>query len=213
MLPTALILLSVVPLLFGAVRLAEVAGGAEVTPDNARFIANPVPVVLHIASAVLYCVLGAFQFAPGMRRRRLGRHRALGRMLVPLGLIAGLSGLWMTLFYPRAEGDGFLLFGFRLVFGSAMVASIVLGFMAVRRSDIAQHSAWMIRGYAIGQGAGTQVLTTLPWVVVVGAVTELSRALLLLAGWVINVAVAEWVIRRRAVRPRRAAGAVAASPR
>ena len=56
----------------------------------------------------------------------------------------------MTLFYPRPAGDGELLTGMRLVFGSAMVASIVLGFAAVRRRDIARHRAWMIRGYAIG---------------------------------------------------------------
>ncbi|GAA2867422.1 hypothetical protein GCM10010517_27000 [Streptosporangium fragile] len=200
--PAALIVLSAVPMAAGAVRLTELTGGAEITPENARFFAAPLPVVLHILSVCLYSVLGAFQFAPAFRRRRPGRHRVVGRLLVPCGLVAALSGLWMTLFYPRPDGDGDLLTGFRLLFGSAMALAVVLGFAAIRRRDVARHRAWMIRGYAIGLGAGTQVLTHLPWVLVFGTPGELPRALLMAAGWMINVAVAEWVIRRRpATRP------------
>jgi hypothetical protein len=66
--PAALIVLSAVPLIAGAVRIAELTGGAEVTPENARFFASPLPVVLHILSVSLYSILGAFQFAPGFRR-------------------------------------------------------------------------------------------------------------------------------------------------
>ena len=47
----------------------------------------------------------------------------------------------------------------RLVFGLAMVVTIVLGFLATRRRDFARHRAWMIRSYAIGLVAGTQVFT------------------------------------------------------
>jgi len=197
--PTGLIMLSAVPVLAGAARVAELTGGAEVTPDNARFFAMPVPVLVHIFSVTVYCLLGAFQFAPGFRRRWIGWHRAAGRLLVPCGLAAAVSGLWMSLFYPQPPGDGPLLTVFRLVFGTAMVASIVLGFAAIRRRDIARHRAWMIRGYAIGLGAGTQVFTHLPWILTVGKPGGMSRALLMLAGWVINLAVAEWFLYRAGV--------------
>ena len=86
------------------------------------------------------------------------------------------------------------------LFGSAMVVSIVLGFAAIRRRDVRRHRAWMLRGYAIGLGAGTQVLTLMAGEVIAGPPSELSRALLMGAAWVINLAVAEWAIRRR---PRR----------
>jgi uncharacterized membrane protein len=201
--PVALIALSVVPIAAGAIRIAGLTGGAEITPDNARFFASPLPVVLHILSASLYSILGAFQFDPGLRRQRAGWHRAAGRLLVPCGLTTALSGLWMTHFYPWPDGDGALLYGLRLLFGSAMVLSIILGVAAIRRRDIVRHSAWMIRGYAIGMGAGTQFLTHLPWVLLLGAPGELPRALLMGAGWVINLAVAEWVIRRRLANPTR----------
>jgi hypothetical protein len=119
--------------------------------------------------------------------------------------VAALTGMWMALFFSGVPGDGPLLVGIRLVVGSLMVASLVLGFIAVRRRDFRRHSAWMMRGYAVGLGAGTQVLTTLPWVILVGPAVGTTRALLLAAGWVVNLAVAEWVIRRRpAAGPNRA---------
>ena len=204
----ALIVLSVIPLAAGAFRLTQLAGGAEITPANARFFASPLPVVLHIVSASVFAILGAFQFATGFRRRRPGWHRAAGRLLVLCGLLVGLSGLWMTLFYPRPAGDGDLLYALRLLFGSAMVVSIVLGFAAIRRRDVIRHRAWMMRGYAIGLGAGTQVLTLMAGEMIAGPPSELSRALLMGAGWVINLAVAEWVIRKRPAPPARTASAV-----
>ena len=202
--PVGLIALSLLPVAGGGLpRLNELAGGAEITPENARFFAAPLPVVLHILTACVYCVLGAFQFSPGIRRRRPGWHRGAGRLLVPLGLVAALSGLWLTQFYPPVDHDGPLLYVIRLVVGSAMVLFICLGFAAIRRRDIARHSAWMMRGYAIALGAGTQALTHLPWFLFEGIQGELSRALLMGAGWIINLAVAEAVIRNRPIFPAR----------
>jgi uncharacterized membrane protein len=204
----ALLLLSAIPLTAGAFRLTELAGGAAITPANARFFAAPLPVVVHIVGAAVYALLGAFQFAPRFRRRRPGWHRVAGRLLVGCGLLVGLSALWMTLFYPRAAGTGDLLYALRLGFGSAMVGSIVLGFAAIRRGDVNRHRAWMMRGYAIGLGAGTQVLTQAAGAVIGGPPTELSGALLMGAGWVINLAVAEWAIRQRPAPPACTASAV-----
>src|SRR3712207_7388829 len=44
-------------------------------------------------------------------------------------------------------------------FGVAMVVTLVLGFRAARRRNFSRHRAWMIRSYAIGLVAGTQVFT------------------------------------------------------
>ncbi|WP_246147490.1 DUF2306 domain-containing protein [Nonomuraea turkmeniaca] len=196
LIPAGLIALGFVPVLAGALRLTELTGGADVMPANARFAAMPLPVVLHIAAAMLYSVLGAFQFG---RRRRW--HRPAGRILIPAGLVVALSGLWMTLFLDRPPGDGDLLAAFRLVVGTAMAVSLVLGLRSILRRDIARHRAWMTRAYALGMGAGTQAFTQAAWLAVHdGAQDEVTRALVLGAGWAINLAVAEWVIRRRRAR-------------
>lgn len=198
--PIGLVLLSLVPVAAGAARLTQLSGGAAITPDNARFFASPLPVVIHIISVSLYSFLGAFQFAPTLRRPKSGWHRNIGRFLIPCGLVAALSGLWMTQFYPWPNYDGEILYGLRLLFGSAMVLSIVLGFAAIRRRDFIGHGNWMMRAYAIGLGAGTQVFTHLPWFLFPSMQSELTRALFMGAGWVINLAVVEWVIRKRPFR-------------
>jgi hypothetical protein len=199
--PAGLLALSLVPALAGSIRVAQLAGGAEITPENARFFASPLPVLLHIPAVVLYSMLGAFQFAPAFRRRHRGWHRAAGRVLAPLGVIAASTGLWMAHFYPWPPGDGQGVYVERLVAGSAMIASIVLALLAVRRRDFTSHGAWMTRAYAIGMGAGTQVLTHLPWFVLAeGKPGEGARTVMMGAGWVINVAVAEWIIRKGRAR-------------
>lgn len=207
-----LLVLSALPLVAGTLRLTELAGGAEIMSSRDRFDASPLPVVLHIVSAAVYCILGAFQFAPGFRRRHRGWHRAAGRILVLCGLLVGLSALWMTQFYPHPDGDGELLYAFRLLFGSAMVVSIVLGFAAIWRRDVRRHGAWMTRGYAIALGASTQMLTLMAGELIAGPPGEFSRALLMGAGWAINLAVAEWAIRKRPAPPARTASAVVPHP-
>ncbi len=205
--PVALVVLCAIPLAAGAVRLVTLAVGAEITPENERFFAAPLPVVLHIVAAAAYIVLGAFQFVPSLRRRKPGWHGRVGRLLVGSGLVAALSGLWMTQFYQLPAHDGVLLYGFRLLFGSLMAMSVVLGFAAIRRRDIARHRAWMMRGYALGLGAGTQVLTLGIGEIVFGAPGEVARGLLMGAGWAINLALAEWIIRRPPSAPARPARA------
>ena len=201
LIPALLIALSLVPVLAGGARLSELASGGQVTPDNARFFASPLPVVVHIISVSLYSILGALQFAPGFRRRNSRWHRSVGKwILVPCGLAAALSGLWMSQFYSLPKSDGELLYVFRLIFGSAMLLSIVLGAFAARRRDYTRHGEWMMRGYAIGLGAGTQVFTHVPWLLFFGVPDELTRALLMAAGWIINIIIVEWIVLKRRTR-------------
>jgi uncharacterized membrane protein len=181
-------------------RETQLLGDPEITANNARFVASPIPVTVHIVSVTVFSLLGALQFVPLLRRGRPNWHRIAGRILVPAGLLVALTGLWMSAFYPRPPGDGESLVVVRLIVGSAMVLSIVLAVLAIRRRDFASHGAWMTRAYAIALGAGTQVFTILPWVVIfgpIGVADELPRTVLMTAAWVINLAVAEYVIRRR----------------
>jgi uncharacterized membrane protein len=194
--PAVLVALALVPVLAGSARLIELSGGPGLLP--ARDDPSPVPLVVHILSVIVYAVLGAFQFSTGLRRRSIGWHRAAGRVLVVAGLVVALSALWLTLFFPRTEG-GDLLYVFRLLAGSGLAASLILGVTAVRRRDIAGHRAWMTRAYALALGAGTQVFTLSIGEPIIGA-SDLSTALLQAAGWAINLAVAEWIIRRRPTR-------------
>jgi uncharacterized membrane protein len=194
--PFALVGLSLVPVASGIVRLNLIASNSAPIPEDTRFLVAPAPVIIHIIAASVFCVLGAFQFSARLRGRNRW-HRIAGRLLVPCGLATALSGLWMTLFYPWAPCDGIAVYVLRLVFGSAMAGLVVLALIAFSRRDVRSHAAWMIRAYAIAQGAGTQVLTHLPWFLLAGAPDVTARAWLMGAGWVINIMIAEWIIRRK----------------
>ena len=197
LIPAGLIALAFIPMAAGTARLVMLAGGGAITPENARFMVAPIPVVLHIISVSIYCVVGAFQFAPGLRRRYPGWHRISGRVLFPVGLVAALSGLWMAMTYAIVPPDNALLHAFRLLAGSGMAVSLVLGFVAIRRRHVERHQGWMRRAYAIGQGAGTQAITQLPLILLFGALDDMTRALMMGAAWVLNLCVAEWLIGRR----------------
>jgi hypothetical protein len=195
--PASLLLLGMLPVIAGAFRLSQLSGMSDVMPANARFAPMPLPVVLHIVTATVFAILGPLQFAAGFRRRWPVWHRMAGRLLVLCGLMVGLTALWMTLFYAPPDNSGLLLYASRILFGWAMVASIVIGLVAILRRDIKGHRAWMARGYAIGLGAATQMLTLMVGTMLAGPPSELTHDLLMAAGWVINLGAAEWAIRRR----------------
>jgi uncharacterized membrane protein len=197
--PIALVALGTIPVIAGSLRLVDLSTGSAVMPPNPRFSASPLPVVIHIVSAMVFAMLGAFQFSARLRRRHRAWHRRAGRIVMVAGLGVALAALWLNQFFPRAGAARELLYPLRVVFGVAMVVTIALGFLAARRRDFADHRAWMIRSYAIGIVAGTQVFT----LGVGGAIFghgEVTTALLLAAAWTINLTVAEWAIRKR---PRR----------
>jgi uncharacterized membrane protein len=197
LIPAALITLAFVPVVASSLRLAELAGNPDPTPDNARFLAAPLAIWLHGAGGIIFLVLGAFQFAPGRRGRW---HRVSGRIAVASGLVGAGAGIWMTLTFPAEPANGPLLQAIRLVIGPAWVLSLILGLAAAIRRDIAAHRAWMRRSYALGMGAGTAAITFGLWYLVTGRDTPTASALTQLAAWLINLAVAEGAGQRTLTR-------------
>ena len=169
--------------------------------------------MVHIVGAVdVRARSGSSSSCPRFRRAgtRPGTAGRAGRSPSP-GCWWRCSALWLTLFYEAQPGTGELLYVLRLIFGVALVVCLVLGFTAVAARDFAAHRAWMIRAYAIGLAAGTQVFTEGFGGAIFGT-GVLAGDLAKGAGWVINLAVAEWAIRRPARRRRRTSARAHSQP-
>jgi uncharacterized membrane protein len=192
-----LLLLSLVPCLGGVVRISELLFGFEIMPANPRVLKAPIPVIIHLAGAVPFCVLGILQFLPSVRSAYPRLHRVSGRLIIIAGVLAALSGLWMTHFYafPR-ELQGPLLYAVRLLVGFYMIGALYLGVASIIKRDIRSHGAWMLRAYALGQGAGTQTLIGISWMIAFGEAVGLTRDVLMAFAWVFNLAIVEVVILR-----------------
>ncbi len=190
-----LLLLSFVPCVGGVFRLIEMGIGSGLLPENPRIQSSPFPVVIHILTAVAYCIIGIFQFLPSFRGGYPMWHRLSGRLLVGAGVISAITGLWMTHYFSFSNNlQGNLLYSVRIVVGLSMVVFILLGLVAAMKKRIVPHRVWMIRAYALGQGAGTQVIISLPWFLMVGEPIGFFRDVLMTMGWVINILIAERVI-------------------
>ena len=199
--PLTLLLLSAIPIAAGIARLIGLSGEPEISTDNARFVAAPVLAFLHILSASLFCIVGALQFSLWLRQRSPIWHRVSGRIVVASAVFAALSGLWMTVTYSiPPELQGGLLYTVRVFVSLAMLTSICMAVVAVTGGDIATHRAWMIRAYALGQGAGMQVVVLLPWMLAIGKPTVFQRDVLMSLAWLINLIIAEMAIQSGAPR-------------
>lgn len=202
-----LLLLSALPIIGGVLRLEGISDGTDAPlplPLN-------VAVVAHIVAMSLYCVVGAFQFSSAIRTRG-SWHRCAGRVLLPLGLVAAISGIVLVIaFHGRPEEFGLALV--RLVFSVALVALLVPGALAIARHDYRAHGAWMTRAYAIGVAGGTQALVVAAWSLVAGEPDAVGETWLVAAGFAVNCGVAEVVVRRRRARSSMSSAAFRASAR
>lgn len=195
---------SFIPAFGGLIRVLELAGGPQIAPVNPRALLAPTPIILHILSSFLFCVVGALQFLPSIRQKNATWHRMIGRVIAVAGCASAVSGLWMTHFHVFSEAlQGPALYWVRIVLGTAMIGLIVWAVVAIRARDIFQHSASMLRAYAIGQGASTQALVGIAWLITVGseAMGPLRDGLMIFA-WILNLLVAEILIRSM-LRPAR----------
>ena len=198
-LPFGLIALVVVPGFGGVARLVELFGGSATLPAKPHVTESPLPLAVHIIAALVFAVLGAFQFSARLRSRRPGWHRVSGRLVVALGFVVALTALWLNEVTPQPTAASQLLHLMRLAAGSGVAIGIILGGTTIRRGDIAGHRAWMIRAYALAFGAATQVFTIGIGEAVFGD-SELVNALMQGCGWVINLTIAERAIRHRGRR-------------
>lgn len=200
-----LLFFSAIPILVATARLYQIPTGQ--LPDvSAKFVVVPLAHFLHALAGVVFGVLGPIQFSGVLRRRFGPAHRVTGRLFVGFGLVLALSSLRLLWQFP--EASTLVLASARLLAGLGLAAALLIALRAIRARDIARHRAWMIRSYALGMGSATVAFLMFPIFVITGEPIEgYLSDLVFVASWGINIALAEWVIRRPPVDARAAVAA------
>ncbi len=197
--------LASVAALAAVARLVSIAQGPPPDPQpdgyfSLYYVEHLFVVLLHLVPAVAFMGLGPLQFSASIRRRWPAWHRWSGRVFVISALAVGGTALWMNAFFPAV--GGWLKYSANVVFGLLLIGSVIASMAAIFRRDIARHRAWMMRALAIGLGAATQRLLVVPLLLVDG-LSDLTIGLSVWLGWLINLLVAEVILRRGRARARR----------
>lgn len=194
-LPVSLLLLGAIPVGFSAAILIWLATDS-LPEDSARYALAPLAISTHALGGLLFGLLGPLQFAPRIRARWPRVHRICGRAFVAGGGLLSISGLAMLARFP--DSATWVLQSGRFLMAFGVGICLTLAVLAARARNIPRHRAYMIRGYAIGMAAGTQALVLFPYYILIGEPVGLFADLILLSGWIINITVAEWAVRRTA---------------
>ncbi len=128
------------------------ARAAQLAIVDGRFARHPVMISLHVLAGALFLVLALLQLSSRIRGRYPAYHRWSGRLLVVLGGLTAIAGLYFGLLMPYAgawEASAIALFG-----GLFLVA-IGKGVVAIRRGNVIAHREWMIRAFAVAIGIST----------------------------------------------------------
>ena len=166
-------------------------------PYNPGFLDFPTVVALHVVLGGVYLALAPFQFVRRIRSRHLGYHRRVGRLLVAIGVVVGVTALLMGLVIPFSGWPERLVVG---LFGSLFLFALVKGFVHVRTGRVALHRERMIRAFAIGLAIATQRVLFFPAIMITMADPSDGRfGTLLVAAlavaFVVHISVAELWIR------------------
>lgn len=148
---------------------------------------------LHIFPALLVLAAGLTQFSGKILQRLPVLHRWVGRVYAFSILLAcGPAGMLMAWYAnggPWAQASFLVLSG--LWWGCTWVA-----WRAIRAGDIRRHGAWMLRSYALTLSAITLRLMQFGLASYTDTDPEEAYRLVAWPSWVLNLVIAEVVIRR-----------------
>src|SRR3954468_21239465 len=118
---------------------------------DAAFADKRALTLIHIVPALIFVILVPFQFSRSFRNRHLRAHRWMGRTVMALGLVIGLSALPMS----RDPIGGALEVSAILFFDAFFLLALTKAFLHIRRAEVALHREWVIRAMSIALGVAT----------------------------------------------------------
>jgi len=154
---------------------------------------------VHVFTSMLPLVAGFTQFAPAVLRKWPAVHRAMGRVyVITVCFITGPASLIMA-FYANGGITSRIAFGILAVL---WLGTTAMGWRTVLQRKWATHREWMMRSYALTLSAIT--LRAWKWLLVFAFEPRPMDLYRLVAwlGFVPNLLLVEWLIRRSRQRRR-----------
>jgi uncharacterized membrane protein len=169
---------------------------AEVAEFDQRFTVNRGMTTLHVIPGGLFLILLPLQLSQTVRTRFAAFHRWNGRLLITVGVLSTITGLFFAIVMPFGGLAELIVVVPVAVW---FLASMLRAYRAIRRHDVHGHRRWMLRalaaplGVTVVRAIGPIVdLTLTPW----GASAREMFVAAVWIGWALTFAGADWWIRR-----------------
>ena len=135
---------------------APTGGGSDATGLDAVFSAKPTLTGSHVVAGLTLALAIPVQLSARVRTRYPRVHRWLGRFLLLIGLLVGVSAYGMMI----APVGGWVETSATSLYGTAFLIALVTAWRHIRRGDVARHREWMLRtiGIVLGIAATRPVI-------------------------------------------------------
>lgn len=197
------ILLLIIPLMWVLHTLSK---NFMVDPDFQGFLSKKnellaneslwvVMIRIHIILAIISLITGPLGIIKSIRAKSLTYHRWNGRIYVLSIILNYIPGMYVSFF---ATGGWLSTVGF-LFLNTLWIITTILGYLYIRKGQVLTHSKWMIRSFFLSFANMV--------IYIIVAIThnalsfsyETSYTIAVWICWILNLSVAELLIRRRIV--------------
>ena len=167
----------------------------------ARFNALPYATLFHVIPGAVFLLLAPLQLIPALRLRRHGVHRRMGYVLLACGIPFGVTGLYFSF---REPSFGLLGAAASALGGGWFLYCGTRAYVAIRRREIENHRAWMLRALAMAYAIAVIRAISLIVLAIVPVRLVALGGPTFWAGFLLSAFAAEWWLRRTSKPPARA---------
>ncbi len=127
------------------------SGPSPLANLDAHFADKARATLLHIVPSLLFLLLVPFQFVSTLRQKRPRIHRWTGRVILALGIVIGISALWLS----AEPVGGFVEASATISFGCFFLFSLGKAWWHIRNARVRLHREWVIRMVSVALGVAT----------------------------------------------------------